>query len=280
MIGIDWGTTGLRSYLIDNGQLVEKRTSTRGVLKLGNQSFREVFDEVTQGWDGTVYMSGMVGSSKGWLETPYIQTPTNLTNLSDHIIDTTSLTGRTSFIIPGLEQNQPADVMRGEEVQTLGAMHGTGSETFILCGTHSKHVHVVNGQLTEFTTFMTGEMYAVLQEHSILAESEVTDLKVFKAGVQFASSRANLLHQLFEIRARRLNGSLTAAPPFLSGLLIGHELQSLSDLTHCTVVGSKALTQLYSVAINVLYPNILVNQFLAEDASIKGYCTIYRNSYV
>ena len=86
MIAIDWGTTSLRAYLVEN-EVVSSRSTAQGVLSLSPVDFRRVFDDITQDWTGDVYLSGMVGSSKGWLETSYCETPFILPELSDHLID-------------------------------------------------------------------------------------------------------------------------------------------------------------------------------------------------
>ena len=280
MIGIDWGTTALRGYLIENDQLVEHRELPYGVLKVPKDGFKDIFDKLIDSWSGTVLLSGMVGSSKGWLNTPYVQTPFSLTSLQDHLIDFSHLTQRPSWLVPGVQQSNPADVMRGEELQSLGAACLNGKEHLILCGTHSKHVELEDGKLISFSTYMTGELYAILQTHSILAEPHHNDEDLFVEGVQASLKDENLLNQMFQIRAMRLNGSLNKATPYLSGLLIGTELKGLKKSKSCTVVGSKSLSKLYLLAIRTISPQTQVNLLSAEDASIKGYTKIFRSIHV
>ena len=280
MIGIDWGTTALRGYLIEHNQLVERRELPYGVLNVPQGGFKDIFDELIEGWSGPVLLSGMVGSSKGWLNTPYVQTPFSLAALQNHLIDFSELTQRQSWLIPGVEQLNPADVMRGEELQSLGAAHLNGSVHLILCGTHSKHVELEHGKLVSFSTYMTGELYGLLQKHSILAEPHQNDDNLFLKGVEASLNGNSLLNQMFQIRAERLNGSLASAPPYLSGLLIGTELKALKEPTCCTIVGSNALSKLYLLAMQTLSPQTKVNILSAEKASINGYAKIFRSLHV
>ena len=60
--------------------------------------------------------------------------------------------------------------MRGEETQILGvlAASGRGDGLFVLPGTHSKWARVEAGRIVGFATFMTGEVFAALKDHSLL----------------------------------------------------------------------------------------------------------------
>ena len=273
MIAIDWGTSSLRAYLLSAGKLCETRTTMQGILQVSGDAFQQVFSEITQGWDGDVYMAGMVGSSKGWLETPYCTAPFPLTDLGKHLVEVSHLAGRRAWIVPGIQQEQPPNVMRGEEVQILGSLQRFESDCIILCGTHSKHVQVEQGVLTRFETFMTGELYALLQKHSILAGTEDWDQDDFIWGLREGVRDARLLQQLFTVRAQTLNQSLRHPRAYLSGLLIGSELGAagiLREASSCIVVGSQRLTQLYQIALETLLPSIQINILSAEEATRNG----------
>ena len=260
MIAIDWGTTSLRAYLVEDGTVVSSRSTEQGVLSLSPVDFKRVFDDITQDWAGNVYLSGMVGSSKGWIETPYCETPFALPNLSDYLVDISHLTGRPAWIVPGVKQPSPVNMMRGEEVQTLGAITKQPSaDCVILCGTHSKHVLVSEDRLTHFDTFLTGELYSILQQHSILAGTEEWGESDFLLGVSDSASSCSLLQQLFTVRANTLSETIQFPRAYLSGLLIGTEIHNaalLKEARFCTIVGSKRLMALYERALSNRYPNM------------------------
>ena len=280
MIAIDWGTTSLRAYLVDNGEIISSRSTTQGVLSLDSVDFKRLFDDITQDWMGDVYLSGMVGSSKGWLETSYCETPFSLPSLSEHLVDISHLTNRPAWIVPGIKQTSPVNMMRGEEVQTLGAITVQPSmDCIILCGTHSKHVLVSDNTITHFDTFMTGELYSILQQHSILAGTEEWGEADFLLGVSESSSSMSLLQQLFTVRAHTLSDAIRFPRAYLSGLLIGTEIHNaalLKDAHSCTIVGSKRLMALYELALSSCHPDMQICLLSAEDATLAGLQTIQR----
>jgi 2-dehydro-3-deoxygalactonokinase len=168
--------------------------------------------------------------------------------------------------VPGLrcETHGVPDVMRGEETQVFGALQllGIDQGLFVLPGTHSKWVRVARGRIETFATFMTGEFYALLRQHSILARTMTAmdgelDAPAFRRGVEHALRSGNLLHTAFSARTLSLFEHLPAValPSYLSGLVIGEELRS-QDLRALpgplVVIGSPALTQRYELALQEL----------------------------
>jgi 2-dehydro-3-deoxygalactonokinase len=143
--------------------------------------------------------------------------------------------------------------MRGEETQVLGS----GVEgTLCLPGTHSKWVEVANGRIVRFSTHMTGEVYAVLKQHSILGrmmEEGAPIPEAFHEGVRRSGDAGGLLHHLFGVRTRALMGELApaASPSYLSGLLIGHELRTARRESFF-LLGEPALVSLYQRAAAAL----------------------------
>jgi 2-dehydro-3-deoxygalactonokinase len=153
--------------------------------------------------------------------------------------------------------------MRGEEVQIFGAlqMAGRDSATLVLPGTHSKWVQVQGGRVAHFQTFMTGEVFALMSQHSILSKtmdlSGAFDEAAFLQGVNQSQQAGSVLHHLFAVRTLSLFNRLSAAqlPSFLSGLLIGEELRTPSintDSGPVILIGSNTLTQRYSLALQHL----------------------------
>jgi 2-dehydro-3-deoxygalactonokinase len=167
-------------------------------------------------------------------------------------------------LVPGLscEHDGVPDVMRGEEVQVFGAMEllDVRDGLFVLPGTHSKWVEVRDGRVQSFATFMSGEFYALLRQHSILsrtlpAEDGPLDEDAFLRGVRQARTAGSLLQAAFSARTLALFDRLPppAQPSYLSGLVIGEELRAAAGtVQHAVLVGSKALTTRNALALRAI----------------------------
>jgi 2-dehydro-3-deoxygalactonokinase len=257
MIAIDWGTSSFRAYRLDaHGGILESRASNQGILNIAPGQFPRVLQEQIRGWQETpIVMSGMVGSRQGWVEVPYVQCPAGFDEIAAKLVKVAWAT-REGWIVPGLSCSDTAgvpDVMRGEETQILGC--GVDG-TICLPGTHSKWVRVEKARIERFSTSMTGEVYAVLRQHSILGrmmEEGTPDAAAFAEGVARSGEAGGLLHHLFGVRTRGLMGELGAAAStsYLSGILIGHELRS-QDAKQVHLLGAPALAALYQQAAAVL----------------------------
>jgi 2-dehydro-3-deoxygalactonokinase len=287
MIAVDWGTSSLRAYRIDAAGVVRERRSTAAGLLTCDGRFADVLARQLEGWhDPLVLMAGMVGSRGGWREVPYVACPAGLEALAAGLceLDAAALPGRRLFIAPGVSQREagaPPDVMRGEETQLLGLVEhltGSGPHTVCLPGTHSKWVQLQDGRITGLRTAMTGELYALLRRHSLLAalmpkgtEEDADDPESFAQGVAASAADGGLAHQLFGVRTLGLFGELgpTRAPAYLSGLLIGHELRALHAHAGAVVhlVGGAALVPRYARALQALGA---VARAHAEDLSAAG----------
>jgi 2-dehydro-3-deoxygalactonokinase len=250
VIAVDWGTSSLRAYRLDGqGRVLESRASDRGILNVPQGGFRQALEEQIGGWaEGPIVMSGMVGSRQGWVEVPYVECPAGF----DEIKRSLKEVFPRIWIVPGvLYRGAVPDVMRGEETQVLGS----GVEgTLCLPGTHSKWVEVANGRIVRFSTHMTGEVYAVLKQHSILGRmmEEGEDEKSFLQGVARSGDPGGLLHHLFGVRTRGLMGELAAAAAssYLSGIVIGHEIRA--EGKNFAVLGEARLATLYQRAARAL----------------------------
>ena len=264
LVAVDWGTSSLRGALIDaDGQVLEEQSHARGILTVERGAFGNVFHELFGEWmkaSGTrCLISGMAGSKQGWVEAPYCPCPAGLAEVRAKVIDIEP--GRIA-IVPGLcdEHAGVPDVMRGEEVQIFGAMALTGLRDglFVLPGTHNKWARVSEGRVAGFRTFMTGEFYALLSQHSILARTldagAPLDEAAFRQGVLQAGNGEGLLHNAFGARTLALfeRMSASALASYLSGVLIGEELRNAAVDTEAEIVliGSPALTQRYALALH------------------------------
>lgn len=263
MIAIDWGTSAFRAYRLDpDGKILDARNAAKGILAVPAGKFAEVLDEEIGDWQGEspVVMSGMVGSRQGWIEAPYVPCPAGFAEIAAAMREVRWEAGnkrRHAWIVPGLTCRDAAgvhDVMRGEEVQILGA--GPVDGLVCLPGTHSKWVVVENDKIMKFSTYMTGELYALLKQHSILGrmmEEGLTDFHAFEQGVTRSGEPGGLLHHLFGVRTRALMGDLgpSASASYLSGILIGHELRGV-EAKEVHILGAPALAALYSRAASLL----------------------------
>ena len=265
MIAIDWGTTTFRAYLVaDDGSVRDRRVSTEGLLSIREGQFGRSLEQHIGDWyaagAGPVLMSGMVGSRQGWVEVPYVGCPAGADEIAAGLTRVSWGDGRDAWIAPAVSCVDSAgvpDVMRGEEVQVLGGLAelDPAPTWFCLPGTHSKWVRVDNGRIVEFTTHMTGEWFALARAHSLLGRMMTDgplDADAFDAGIRRAAAPGGMLHHVFGVRALGLFGDLTAAaaPWYLSGILIGHELQALPPIDGpVALAGSTTLMPLYVRAL-------------------------------
>lgn len=260
-IAVDWGTTNRRAWRIEGGAIAEELEDGRGVLSVDKADFPAAVADIHERLgDHPMLMAGMIGSNRGWVEAPYAPCPAGL----DDIVHSLAWVepGRTA-IVPGLSSADPADVMRGEEVQILGAVEdGLIPDDALVChpGTHNKWVLVNGGKVTRFRTVMTGEMFSLLKSHSILSDllaDEMTVDDAFCAGVSKGLDGAALTAELFSVRAGVLLGQRRRqdATDFTSGLLIGADIAF--GLTHAAdngdlfVMGRPDLTRLYAAALGI-----------------------------
>jgi 2-dehydro-3-deoxygalactonokinase len=252
LLALDWGTSSLRAYLMSaTGAVLDMRHAPRGILHLPAPfdagGFEQAFAEIAGDWLRSyptlkVVAGGMVGSAQGWIEAPYAPAPADVRTLAAHGVRVASGLGPDILVAPGVIFDAPdgsPDLMRGEEIQIAGAVAAEPSlgrrTCFVLPGTHSKWAFVEEQRIVSFATHMTGELYAVLREHSILGRLIPTEpadptasVRAFAKGLEAAreSSPGDLPHQLFATRTLGLTGRLprNALADYLSGLLIGHEL--------------------------------------------------------
>jgi 2-dehydro-3-deoxygalactonokinase len=259
-IAVDWGSTNRRAYSVDaDGQLVAKIEDAKGVLTVGAGGFERAAAEIREALgDRAMLIAGMAGSNRGWREAPYVDCPADAQALSQAICWVEA--GRVG-IVPGVcQRGASADVMRGEEVQALGAVAaGLVPEDGLIChpGTHAKWIAMRDGRIEAFRTMMTGELFAMLRDHSILAAQiggEVSADDSFAAGVADALGGADLLASLFGIRARHLLGGGRNDACYASGLLIGNDVQTAlagrAAGGTVALVGAPALCALYSAALD------------------------------
>jgi 2-dehydro-3-deoxygalactonokinase len=268
---IDWGTSSFRAYLVKpDGSILERSESARGILTVARGEHEALLAGIIGGWLSggalRIVMSGMIGSRQGWLEAPYARCPAGLQEIAAAMATIETRTLGAIGLIPGvsaIHRDGSPDVMRGEETQILGALAAMNRAegTFVLPGTHSKWARVEAGRIMSFSTYMTGEVFAALKDHTILGrsmEAASEDNSAFAEGVRAAARLerpGDMLHAIFMTRTLGLFDRLRPGQlsDYLSGLLIGAELLSgARGAQEAIVIGSPALTARYCAAGEVL----------------------------
>jgi 2-dehydro-3-deoxygalactonokinase len=234
-IALDWGTTSFRAYHVDgNGKVINQFADAEGILAVKDGAFEAVLESHIGNWDKSlsVIASGMITSRQGWIERPYVDCPASAADLAKAIHLHKTSSGRLVHFITGLHLKSPSighDVMRSEEVQVFGSLD-TGAHHFVTPGTHSKWIDVEDGRITNFATYITGETFSLMRNHSILGrlmKDDADDEAAFNQGVEKAfADPAGLLHSLFSVRSLGLFDALKPEQlsSYLSGIVIGTEV--------------------------------------------------------
>lgn len=265
-IAVDWGTSNLRAWAMDGaGHILAEATSDDGMGKLARADFEPALLRLISPWLAAgpvpVVACGMVGSRQGWCEAPYRAVPCTPLDAAAQVMAPTTDPRLQVHIAPGLKQVSPADVMRGEETQIAGALRLMPNYDGIFClpGTHSKWVQISAGEVVSFQTFMTGELFALLSEHSVLRhgmQGGGWDDAAFDTGLSDAISRPErIAARLFALRAEGLIAGLSpaAARSRLSGLLIGIELAGARPYwlgQRVTLIGAEKISAAYARALS------------------------------
>jgi 2-dehydro-3-deoxygalactonokinase len=261
----DWGTSRLRLFLCGDGAVLARREGP-GIAEAGGRA-AEIFAALTQDWEAKLpaLLCGMVGSTIGWREAPYCRCPAAPDAIAQAALRF-DVGGRQIAIIPGLSCTNASglfDVMRGEETQLLGALClqpelARGRQLFCLPGTHAKWALVEDGAVVRFQTALSGELFALLSQHSVLARgagAASPDHAAFSVGVAASRNEADLLHLLFSTRSRQLSGEIPKeeAASYLSGLIVGAEVAAALRLfapeAPGVLVCAPALAALYQAVL-------------------------------
>ncbi len=268
LIALDWGTTNLRVSLLGaGGQVLDSRAAPGGVMAVPERRFEAALMALAGDWIVShgcpLIASGMVGSRQGWQEAPYVQCPAGLPEVAMRLTRIPLQTGATLHIVPGLScigTDGQHDVMRGEETQLWGAALPAHS-VCVLPGTHAKWARLgAGGTVQAFQTFMTGELYALLTQHSILGrlmQFGHPRPEAFARGVQLGLAQHHqATHVIFAARTAGLMGQVEpeGLPDYLSGLLIGIEIGSATHRSmpaRVCVLGDEALSARYETALQL-----------------------------
>jgi len=282
-IAIDWGTSFFRAYLIENDQVSDSIHTKDGMKFLEKASFEKTLIKLIEPWLENNYKievlaSGMVGSKQGWIEAPYQKTPCNLNRIE--FISPTIRDNRFSLkIFSGISQSNKPDVMRGEETQIAGFIFDNPKFNGSIClpGTHSKWVKIENGNIINFKTYMTGELFEIISKNSVLIHS-VTSNKIkknelIKAVDEIFEKPEIFGNALFQLRADDLINSRGSEiyKSKLSGYLLGLELLGSLEFwkkKDIVLIGNADLIELYEYILHKKVNSI--KTFLSKDMVLKG----------
>jgi 2-dehydro-3-deoxygalactonokinase len=294
-IAVDWGTSSFRAALIaPGGDVLDELATPRGILGFQPDEFVPYLTascaRFTASGARLFLLAGMIGSKNGLLEVPYCPCPATASAIAAALgwVDTADADLNIA-IVPGVRHGFD-DVMRGEETQVFGAASVLDVQyaLMVLPGTHSKWVQLEGGAITQFNTFMTGEFYALLAQHSILAKSlpelgekpAILDADAFLQGIGRAQTSSQsgqgLLGNAFSTRVKSLFNELqpAQAASYLSGLVIGDELAAMRPPagSQVIVIGSPALCERYQLAFAHLG---VQTRSISNQAAWAGLHSIY-----
>lgn len=258
-VAVDWGTTNRRAYLIEDGEVLLTERDGVGIRAVPAGGFAaEVAGLRARYDDAPLLLAGMVGSNRGWVDAGYVPCPATLETIAAALVEPAP----GVRIVPGVSAitGTRGEVMRGEEVQLLGAVAaGLAPGDALLCqpGTHCKWARMRGGALAGFATAMTGEMFALLRDHALIGSAMTGDAKLdaaFRDGVARAAE-GDLLVALFGTRPATLLGLRDEAEiaSYVSGLLIGSDVRAQAnagDTVH--VLADEKLGALYACALDAI----------------------------
>ncbi|RCK53602.1 2-keto-3-deoxy-galactonokinase [Thalassospira profundimaris] len=274
-VAVDWGTSNLRLWAMDaDDGILARAESDLGLNKINDGGFETVLRDLVAGWlpdtlsddnSISVIVCGMAGAKQGWCEAPYATVPARPETLAAGAVKPVlKQAGLDVHILPGLCQVDDPDVMRGEETQLVGFMadHPDFAGWVCLPGTHSKWARIANGTISGFRTYMSGEVFALLSQQSILRHSMqgADDAAAFENAIRHISVKPKeLLHCLFGIRAGGLvspdGQQAGAGAAILSGYVIGSEIADimarLGRDESIALIGAGKLASLYRQALHV-----------------------------
>ena len=303
-IACDWGTSNLRLYLCqpanDSSPVVLASKSGPGVADAAGQ-FEEIFFDLVDEWlrddaELPIIISGMVGSNIGWVEAPYLPCPADAGMIAGSVTVFESR-GKALAIVAGLRTQNPlgvTDFLRGEETQLLGWMTDASAHDAprlaVLPGTHNKWALLRGGRIESFLTAVTGELFYLLANHSVLvktpAETPPLDRAAFSAGLDTVESLhgAELVHALFSARSRQISScySEPEAWSYLSGMVIGSDVagalrlfsKRYSNLEDVVVIGDDRIAACYRMALD--RHDIRHSAYDSTLATLRGHEAVYR----
>ncbi|MFL2580034.1 MAG: 2-dehydro-3-deoxygalactonokinase [Parvicellaceae bacterium] len=311
-ISIDWGTSNLRIRFISdpNFQIQGEFFYNHGLKKMNEiwEESKDIFpnkkkfllDKLLEYIDKTLFehanikniiISGMASSSIGIQELDYSTIPFDLFN-PKIILKKIEWKEKIISLISGVKKSD--DIMRGEETQVIGITDefiNQDNVLIIVPGTHSKHIYCNKGIITDFKTFMTGEIFNSFAENTILSQSiEYDNFKEeyeisFLNGLDQIKKGFSLINAAFKLRTNDLfkKKSKRDNYHFLSGLLLGEELLKLDlrKTNKIIVYANPKLAKIYTTALKHLETKkeiICIPEKKLAKSQALGQFKIYKQS--
>ena len=270
---IDWGARRYEAFLLKNAALIESKTGDQGILDVEDGAFEAALKAMVDPWLAThgefpIVLTGLVGGRQGWVEAALVRTPCQCSDIRRGIVQVATNQLKDVAIIPGIlhTNSEYPEALRGEEVSIMGAKVSDG--WILRPGEHTKMVRIIDNKITQLTTYITGELYQLLAQHSSLGgcagnsycgiEQKMSPID-FMTGVRKSLADFCLSKVLYSVTTRRLFNQIEAEhiSSYLSGLLIGHELRNIKamGLDNITLVARGSLTELYQQAFGEMSIN-------------------------
>jgi len=282
-IAVDWGTSSFRAYLIEDDVVTDTIQTRDGMKFVKDNNFENTFINLIEKWliknkKIDVFASGMLGARQGWIEAPYEKAPCNLNNIN--YISPILNDSRISLkIFSGISQNDPPDVMRGEETQIAGFLTDNNNFNGSIClpGTHSKWIKINKNSIEKFKTFMTGELFEIISKNSVLIHSvksnNLDKTEIVNSANKIMNNPELFANSLFQLRADDLLNSKGAViyRSRLSGYLLGMELIGSVEFwknNDIVLIGNIDLIDFYE---KVLIQKVSsIQKFTSENMVLKG----------
>ena len=328
-VALDGGTTNTRARLVEvaTGRVLATARRAVGVRDAVlaaadgdrplERAVREALDEVRETLNGVepdlIVAAGMLTSEVGLTTVAHVAAPAGLDELAGGAVvrHLPALAAMPIVFIPGVRTPAAAgpdgwasaDVMRGEECETLGAwMHlvksaqvaspATANLAFVWPGSHTKLVEVdPEGRIVRSQTTLAGELMQTLARHTLLAASLPADLpedpdpSAVAAGARLVE-RDGLGRAAFLVRVAALTEAL---PPrqraaFWVGAVVADDVAHLARhpilqaRPTVWVGGRQPLRDLYTLLLRRRHdgPVRMLDDPIAETASAVGAVAVGR----
>ena len=275
----------------EDGKLINEKSVPLGIKFIKQKNFENILvnelqDYLSEKLIIDILCCGMIGSKQGWKESGYFSVPFTPEFYKKLLFINTKNKKLNVYIVPGLKQKNPPDVMRGEETQALGIIKKYKNFDGVVCftGTHSKWLQIVNNEIISFETFMTGELFEIISQYSILKNSISTKKIDVHLATEYALIAFSDPHKysknLFELRAKNLIDNLNSKEVLscLSGLTIGLEIAGSRKYwlgNEVTLVGSSPMVDIYDLILTK--QNIATKIHDSKNLSLIGLKDIYKN---
>lgn len=306
-IAVDWGTSRLRAFLCkvgaDGSLELIARAAGLGVRK-SPLSFEETLMQCISPWEFEygklpVFLAGQIGSSIGWKETAYLACPISPQEIAKSCVHFTC-NGYDITVIPGLScqlENDNYDCMRGEELQILGWLqlaeqNQKGRHLVCLPGTHTKWVLIEDGKIHLFKTALTGELFDLITNHSVLIQEKSTlfNQEAFDSGAAFTlhSEMGSFIHGLFSVRSKQLFGQLSAqeASSYLSGLLIGSDVRAAMNAVEWSLSAQDKVSVIGAPHLSSCFARVLESQSITTEickvtaTTLLGFKSVFQSIHL